>query len=62
MTELIQALEVELAQVQVALAVLVDRVGRVHELVHVLHEFPKLALVNVYVGMNCIVKNPRRRT
>ena len=51
-----EELEVELAQVQVALAVLVDRVGRVHELVHVLHEFPKLALVDI--GMNCVVKNP----
>jgi hypothetical protein len=57
-----EELEVELALVQLVLTVLVDRVGRVHELVHVLHEVPKFALVNIDIGMNCVVKNPRRRT
>jgi hypothetical protein len=32
----------------------------VHELVHVPHEFPKLALLNI--GVNIVVENPGQRT
>ena len=54
---IVEELELGLAQVQVALAVLVDLVGNVHEHVNEVHEFPKLTFVNF--GMNCIIKHPR---
>ena len=57
---IVEELELGLAQVQVALAVLVELVGNVHEHVNAVNKFPKLKIVNF--GMNCIIKNPRRRT
>ena len=56
----VEAPKVVLAQAQVALAVLVDLVGNVHERVNAVHKFPKLTIVNF--GMDCIIENPRRRT
>ena len=57
---IVEVLEGVLAQVQVALAELVDLVRNVHELVNAVHKIPKLTFVNF--GMNCIVENLRRRT